>query len=301
MIIRTERENIDKRIDFFLSEKIDESRSHIQKLIQDEKVQVNGKIIKSKYKIHKNDEIEVTKMEVIDYEVKAQNIPLDIRYEDEYLLIINKPTNMVVHPAPGNYENTLVNALMYYSKNLSDLNGEFRPGIVHRIDKDTSGLLIVAKDNKTHQKLSDMIRNKTIKRKYKVIVHGDFIQEEAKIIAPIGRDVKDRKKMTVTAKNSKEAITHIKLLNSNDSYSLIECELQTGRTHQIRVHLQYIKYPVVGDPKYGRKKTIDTEGQALHSYKLEFIHPMTEEEIKIICELPREFEKTLEEIKLKDV
>lgn len=288
------------RVDKFLAEQLNKPRSQIQKLIKEEAVLVNNLRTKNNYKLIINDKIEVKQTEPEVVEIKAENIPLNIVYEDDYLIVINKPSNMVVHPAVGNYSGTLVNALQYYSNNLSDINGEFRPGIVHRIDKNTSGLLIVAKTNEVHNLLSEMIQNKDVDRKYKCIVHGKILEEQAVIKAPIGRNPADRKKMAVVEKNSKEAQTQIKVIDSNENYTLIECSLLTGRTHQIRVHLKYINHPVVGDPQYGPKKTIDTIGQALHAYNLSFIHPITQEKLSFYAPYPEEFIETLQKVELKD-
>lgn len=300
MIIKFNNE-VKERIDVFLSESTHMSRSLIKKQIKEENILVNNNVIKPNYKLSLGDEIIVPEITEEIPDIQGEDIALNIKYEDEYLLVIDKPSNMVVHPAPGNYSGTLVNALIHYSKNLSDINGEFRPGIVHRIDKDTSGLLIVAKTNEAHQKLSEMIKDREIKREYKAIVHGEIPEKEAKIIAPIGRDQNDRKRMCVTDKNSKDATTLLTLLDSNQNYSLIKCSLLTGRTHQIRVHLKYINHPVLGDPKYGPRKTIDTIGQALHAYRLEFNHPITDEKIVVMSELPQEFVNSLEKTELKDI
>lgn len=284
-----------ERIDKYLATVTDFSRSVIQRLIGEEKILVNDEVIKNKYVLQIGDEIKILTSELDDNEeIKPQQMDLDIVYEDDDLLVINKPSGMVVHPAPGNYENTLVNGLMYYANSLSDINGEFRPGIVHRIDKDTSGLLVVCKNNFTHEALSKQLVDKTLYREYLAIVHGEIEEDEAEIIAPIGRDPKDRKKMAVTAKNSKDAVTLFDVVKRYDHYTLISCKLKTGRTHQIRVHLDYINYPIVGDPTYGIKDTIDTKGQALHAYKLGFIHPRSQEYVEFSADVPEEFKKTLQ-------
>lgn len=284
-----------ERLDKYLASETDFSRSTIQKLISEEKILVNGKVVKNKYMLQIDDEIELIDTQVdLNQELKPQKMDLDIVYEDDDLLVINKPSGMVVHPAPGNYENTLVNGLIAYANSLSDINGEFRPGIVHRIDKDTSGLLVVCKNNFTHEALAKQLVDKTLYREYLAIVHGEIEEDEAEIIAPIGRDPKDRKKMTVTAKNSKEAVTLFDVIKRYDHYTLISCKLQTGRTHQIRVHMDYINYPIVGDPIYGIKDTIDTKGQALHAYKIGFVHPRSNEYMEFSADVPEEFKKTLE-------
>lgn len=284
-----------ERLDKYLASETDFSRSTIQKLISEEKILVNGKVVKNKYMLQIDDEIELIDKQVdLNQELKPQKMDLDIVYEDDDLLVINKPSGMVVHPAPGNYENTLVNGLIAYANSLSDINGEFRPGIVHRIDKDTSGLLVVCKNNFTHEALAKQLVDKTLYREYLAIVHGEIEEDEAEIIAPIGRDPKDRKKMAVTAKNSKEAVTLFDVIKRYDHYTLISCKLQTGRTHQIRVHMDYINYPIVGDPTYGIKDTIDTKGQALHAYKIGFVHPRSNEYMEFSADVPEEFKKTLE-------
>ncbi|MDD5842813.1 MAG: RluA family pseudouridine synthase, partial [Solobacterium sp.] len=218
-------------------------------------------------------------------DIKPKDIALDIVYEDEDLIVINKPKGLVVHPAAGNYDNTLVNALLYHCKELSDINGYYRPGIVHRIDKDTSGLLVCAKNNAAHAALSAQLQDKTCFRKYYAIVNGIIDNNEGIINAPIGRSSKDRQKMEVTDKNSKEAITEFKVLQRLSSTCLVECELKTGRTHQIRVHMAFIKHPVLNDPKYS-KKTIDETGQYLHAYYLSFIHPKTNERMEFVTDMP---------------
>ena len=279
------------RIDKFLSLKLELSRSKIQKLIKEEKVLVNGKAINSSYSVKIDDEIVVD--DELDYEihVEAENIPLDIVYEDDDLLIINKKSGMVVHPAPGHCTGTLVNALLYkYNLSSGEVN---RPGIVHRLDKDTSGLMVVAKNEWTHEKLSIMIANKEVERKYLAIVTGVIKNDSGTIDAPIGRDINNRQKMAVTDINSKDAITHFKVLERFQNNTLIECILETGRTHQIRVHMAYIGYPVLNDPLYGRGKTTEF-GQMLHSYSIKFKHPRTNKEIYYTVDAPLEFKNELE-------
>ena len=279
------------RIDKFLSLKLELSRSKIQKLIKEEKVLVNGKAINSSYSVKIDDEIVVD--DELDYEihVEAEDIPLDIVYEDDDLLIINKKSGMVVHPAPGHYTGTLVNALLYkYNLSSGEVN---RPGIVHRLDKDTSGLMVVAKNEWTHEKLSTMIANKEVERKYLAIVTGVIKNDSGTIDAPIGRDINNRQKMAVTDINSKDAITHFKVLERFQNNTLIECILETGRTHQIRVHMAYIGYPVLNDPLYGRGKTTEF-GQMLHSYSIKFKHPRTNKEIYYTVDAPLEFKNELE-------
>ena len=293
MKIVVESNDINKRLDVFLMEQTEYSRSKVQKLIEDDKVLVSGKNVKSSYKL-KEGEI-VTYEEYIEEEmnVEAENIPLDIVYEDEDVIVINKENGMVVHPAPGNYHGTLVNALLYHSKELSDLNGEFRPGIVHRIDAYTTGLLVVAKNNKAHEILSRQLEEKTTHRKYVALVWGIVNSDTGTIDAPIGRDPRDRKKMTVTDVNAKDAVTHFKVLERFSTTTLIELQLETGRTHQIRVHMNYIGYPIVNDPVYGRRKLIDESGQCLHAKELGFVHPKNEKYMEFTSELPECFNNIL--------
>lgn len=287
-----------ERIDKFLAQKLDKSRSLVQKLIKDELVLVNGVVVKTNYSVADGDEIDVIQLDLVDNtNIIPQPMDLDIVYEDDDLLVINKPSGLVVHPAPGHYQDTLVNGLLAYSNKLSDINGEFRPGIVHRIDKDTSGLLVVCKNNETHEALANQLSDKTLFRQYLAIVHGEIEEDEGEIIAPIGRDPRDRVKMAVVAKNSKEAQTNFKVLERYDHYTLVSCNLLTGRTHQIRVHFDFINYPLVGDPLYGIKPTIDTKGQALHAYKLGFVHPRSGEYMEFEAKPPQEFVDTLNQIK----
>lgn len=297
--IRIEVENLEKneRIDKYLSSKLDDSfsRAKIQKLIDEELILVNDKVIKSSYKVSNGDVILITDKEE-DMSVKPEKMDIDIVYEDDDVMVINKKSGVVVHPAPGNYSGTLVNGLMYLSKDLSHVNGEFRPGIVHRIDKDTSGLLIVAKNDKAHRILAEELKEKKVKRKYIALVSGVINHDVGEIDAPIGRDPSDRKKMCVTSTNSKDAITHFRVLERYKNASLIECELETGRTHQIRVHMKYINHPVINDPVYG-KNNHGEFGQLLHAKEITFTHPTTKEVMTFSCEVPEEFNKILEEYK----
>ena len=297
--IKVEVENLEKseRIDKYLSSKLDDnfSRAKIQKLIDEELILVNDKVIKSSYKVSNGDVILITDKEE-DMSVKPEKMDIDIVYEDDDVMVINKKSGVVVHPAPGNYSGTLVNGLMYLSKDLSHVNGEFRPGIVHRIDKDTSGLLIVAKNDKAHRILAEELKEKKIKRKYIALVSGVINHDIGEIDAPIGRDPSDRKKMCVTSTNSKDAITHFRVLERYKNASLIECELETGRTHQIRVHMKYINHPVINDPVYG-KNNHGEFGQLLHAKEITFTHPTTKEVMTFSCEVPEEFNKILEEYK----
>ena len=276
------------RIDKYLSQETTYSRSLIQKMIDNNYIKVNNHNIKSNYILNINDIINIDESYQEETNIKEEDIKLDIIYEDDYLMVINKPSGMVVHPGNGNKEHTLVNALVHYTNNLSDNNGENRLGIVHRIDKDTSGLLLVAKTNKAHELLADGFKNKTIKREYLALVNGVLSVDKGTIDAPIGRDTKDRKKMTVISQNSKQAVTHFEVLQRYQGYTLLKLKLDTGRTHQIRVHLKYIGYPVYNDPVYSNNKCTNF-GQFLHSYSVDFIHPITNEHLFFKVEPPKEF------------
>lgn len=297
MEIIVTQENSGKRLDVFLMEQTEYSRSKVQKLIETKKVLVNQNEVKNSYKLKEAEVVSYEEYVEEDMNVEAENIPLDIVYEDEDVIVVNKANGMVVHPAPGNYHGTLVNALLYHSKELSDLNGEFRPGIVHRIDAYTTGLLVVAKNNKAHEILSRQLEEKTTHRKYVALVWGIVNSDTGTIDAPIGRDPRDRKKMTVTDVNAKDAVTHFKVLERFDTTTLIELQLETGRTHQIRVHMNYIGYPVVNDPVYGRRKQIDESGQCLHAKELGFIHPRTGEYMEFTSEVPNCFTNILDSFK----
>ncbi|MCO4348424.1 RluA family pseudouridine synthase [Staphylococcus agnetis] len=276
------------------------SRSQIQDWIKEGQVKVNDKVVKSNYKVKLNDSIEVTEAELIEADIKPENLNLDIYYEDEDVAIVYKPKGMVVHPSAGHYSGTLVNGLMYQIKDLSGINGEIRPGIVHRIDKDTSGLLMVAKNDVAHRHLVEQLMAKTVTRKYTALVHGHISHEFGTIEAPIGRNQNDRQSMDVVD-NGKEAITHFNVIENFKNYTLVECQLETGRTHQIRVHMNYIGFPLVGDPKYGPKKTRDIGGQALHAGLIGFTHPRTGEYIERSAPLPEAFEALIKEIRQEDV
>ena len=272
------------------------TRSMIQNLITSGDILVNNNIVNVNHTLSIGDEITVNIPEPEDAEITAEDIPLDIVYEDEHLLVVNKPQGMVVHPAAGNYTGTLVNALMFHcGDNLSGINGVIRPGIVHRIDKDTSGLLLVAKTNLAHLSLSEQIKEKTVKRSYRAICHGVLRSDRGKIDAPIGRHQTERKKMTVTNKNSKDAVTHFEVLERFHDYTFIKCVLETGRTHQIRVHMKYMGHPILGDEVYGPKSNeFRITGQVLHAAEIGFVHPVTKEYMEFSADIPEKFRNTLE-------
>ena len=298
-IIKINEENVGKRIDSFIpSIKKDISRSMVQKLIEEKNIKINGKETKHSYKLKLNDEIEISIPEAKEIDLKAQDIPLDIIYEDDDIIVINKPKGMVVHPANGNPDGTLVNAVMAICKDsLSGIGGEIRPGIVHRLDKDTSGAIIVAKNDKAHINLSEQLKEHKVKKTYLALVRGIIKENEATINMPISRSNKDRKKMDVN-KEGKEAITHFKVLRRyKNKYTLLQINLETGRTHQIRVHLSYIGYPIIGDEVYSNgKNEWDIKGQCLHAWKLEFMHPITKEKISLEAEIPEYLKNILKEL-----
>ena len=270
------------------------TRSQLKNLINDGHVTVNGQPVKPKYKVQAGDKISLVKPEPQSLELTPENIPLDIVYEDDDVIVVNKPQGMVVHPAPGHPDHTLVNALLYHSP-LSTINGTFRPGIVHRIDKDTSGLLMVAKNDLAHQSLAEQLRNKTNKREYLALVYGQIKEDEGTIDAPLGRNPQDRKKQAVV-KGGRHAVTHFKVVKWYDNFTLVKCILETGRTHQIRVHMKYIGHPLVGDPLYGPRKVIGKDGQFLHAALLGFKHPRTGEEMVFEAPLPENFQKMLDKL-----
>lgn len=289
-------ENEGKRLDLYLTEILKESRNFILKNIKLGNILVNGNIVKGGYSLKENDKI-VIKDLTVDTSINKEDIPLDILYEDNDIIVVNKKSGMVVHPGNGNYSHTLVNALMAHTDDLSDEGGSERCGIVHRIDKDTSGILLVAKTNKAHRILSDGFKNKTIKRKYIALVYGVINNNYGKIVAPIGRSKTDRKKMAVTDENSKEATTNFKVLERYKNSTLVELILETGRTHQIRVHMDYIGHPVVNDPTYGRRKKINDYGQMLHAEYLGFNHPITGEFMEFSVSPEKEFMDIVEQFK----
>lgn len=287
-----------ERIDKYLSNNTSLSRTLISKMIDGEFIKVNDKKTKNNYKVKDGDKINIDETYQVEQDILPEKMDLDIVYEDKDIMVINKPSGMVVHPGNGNYSHTLVNGLMYYTNNLSDINGDVRPGIVHRIDKDTSGLIIVAKNNKAHEILSKYFQDKSITRKYIALLKGELNTDSATIDAPIGRSDVDRKKMAVTSKNSKNAVSHLKVLKRYKGYTLVEFKLDTGRTHQIRVHANYIGHPLYNDPVYTNDKCSEF-GQFLHSYSMDFKHPITGENMHFECELPEYFKKHLEVLEEK--
>lgn len=288
-----------ERIDKYLSEQLEDmTRSHIQKLIKENMVRVNGMTVKSNFKLSASDQIEVEIPELKEPDILPENIPLDILYEDQDILVVNKPKGMVVHPAPGHYTGTLVNAIMYHCKdNLSGINGVMRPGIVHRIDMDTTGSLLICKNDRAHQALAEQLKEHSITRKYHAIVHGRLKEDEGTIDKPIGRHPIDRKKMSVHCNNGREAVTHYRVLKRFQQFTYIECQLETGRTHQIRVHMSSIGHPILGDQVYGPAKCpYKLQGQTLHAKVLGITHPTTGEYMEFDAPLPDYFQGLLEKI-----
>lgn len=282
---------VGERIDKVLTTQSEEwSRTQVQQLIKDGHIQVNGTNVKANYKCEAGDKITVQVPEPKELNVVPEKMDLQIYYEDKDVLVVNKPRGMVVHPAPGHLTGTLVNGILGYCNDLSGINGVLRPGIVHRIDKDTSGLLMVAKNDLAHERLVDQLVARTVTRKYVAIVHGVIPHDHGTIDAPIGRDPQDRQKMTVID-GGRKAITHFEVIERYRDYTFVECQLETGRTHQIRVHMKYIGFPLVGDPKYGPRKTLSIDGQALHAAILGFHHPRTSEYLEFVAPPPAEFEK----------
>ena len=293
-----DEENTGKRLDLFISEnEVDMSRSFVQGIIEKQQVKVNNQIKKSNYKLRLKDEVQVEIAEPVELQVEAEDIPLDIVYEDSDVVVINKPQDMVVHPAPGNYTGTLVNGLLHHCKDLSGINGVIRPGIVHRIDKDTSGILVVAKNDKAHNSLAAQLKDHSMKRTYYAIVEGIVKADEGTVITNIGRHPVERIKMAVV-KDGKEAITNYKVIEKFKSNTLVECRLETGRTHQIRVHMAHLHHPLIGDQVYGYKKQrFKLQGQALHAKNLGFIHPTTGKYMEFDSQLPEYFQEILDKLR----
>lgn len=292
--VTAEAEDAGTRADVFLAAKLSVSRSNMQKLLEDGRVKRGEKIIKANYKVRAGEMFVVDIPEPEPIEAVPENIPLDIIYEDDDVVVLNKARGMVVHPAPGNYTGTLVNALLYHCSNLSGINSAIRPGIVHRLDKDTSGIMIVAKNDAAHISLSQQIQSKTAVRTYLAVVRGNIKTDSGTIETQIARDKTDRKKMAVVKEGGRDAITDYEVLERFGKYTLVRCKLRTGRTHQIRVHMEYLGYPLVGDPKYSPMKTpFGIKGQALHSHTLEFTHPRTGERMKFEAPLPEDMHKII--------
>ncbi|GGH26203.1 putative RNA pseudouridine synthase YlyB [Paenibacillus segetis] len=285
------KDRIDKYVKSLLDEDI--SRSQIQLWIQNGDITVNGAQVKVNYKVAEGDTVTLVVPEPEYAEIVPENIPLDVYFEDKDVIVVNKKRGMVVHPAPGHSTGTLVNALMHHCQDLSGINGELRPGIVHRIDKDTSGLIMAAKNDKAHASLAAQLKEHTATRKYFALVHGNLSHDQGTVDAPIGRDPHDRKMYTVIDRNSKHAITHFQVMERFGDYTLLELKLETGRTHQIRVHMKFIGHPLVGDPMYGRSKGIKMDGQALHAAVLGFVHPSSEEYLEFTAPLPTDMEELL--------
>ncbi|GGL44627.1 RluA family pseudouridine synthase [Sporolactobacillus putidus] len=287
-----------KRVDKWAAEQLaSESRSRLQQLIKEGHIQINDVSVKANHRLKEGDRITIFLPDPEPLDVPPEDLPLDIVYEDNQVVVVNKPRGMVVHPAPGHMTGTLVNALLFHCRDLSGINGVLRPGIVHRIDKDTSGLLMAAKTDDAHRSLAKQLKDKTTRRLYLAIVHGELSDESGIIDAPIGRDEKDRKKMAVTTRNGKKAVTHFKVLERFAGYTYVACRLETGRTHQIRVHMAYIGHPLAGDPKYGPRKTLPINGQALHAAELGFTHPATHEFMLFKAAPPADFRLLLESLR----
>lgn len=299
--IAVSEEQTSERLDKFLSTTEPEwSRTQVQQWVKEGLIEVNGKQVKANYKVQAGDQIKVEIPDPEALDVEAEPMDLDIYYEDADVLVVNKPRGMVVHPAPGHVSGTLVNGLMAHCKDLSGINGVMRPGIVHRIDKDTSGLLMVAKNDMAHESLVNQLVAKTVTRKYTAVVHGIIQHDTGTIDAPIGRDKKDRQSMTVTKENAKQAVTHFDVIERFRDFTVVECRLETGRTHQIRVHMKYIGYPLAGDPKYGPRKTVDFNGQLLHAGVLGFDHPRTGEYIEFTAPIPADMQAFIDSLRNND-
>ena len=293
-----EADETGKRLDAYLAENTELTRTRIQQLIKEENIKVNDKKTKSSYKIEMGDTIKVFIPEKKEIDLVPQNISINILYEDNDIAVIDKKAGLVIHPSYGHESGTLVNAIMFHINDLSGINGEIRPGIVHRLDKDTSGLIIIAKNDKAHNKLSEMFKNKEINKTYLAIVKGSLGKDTGRLETQMGRDLKDRKKMSVLKIGGKTAITNYEVLDKNDKFSLVRVNIETGRTHQIRVHMKYLGYPILGDSVYG-KESKSVKRQMLHAYKLEFMHPVTGKEMIIKSEIPKDFSEVLEKIKLR--
>jgi len=295
-----EAEQSGERVDKFVTDSIDDqgvSRTQVQEWIKAGAVQVDGKAAKANLKVAEGNRVVLIIPEPEEAAIVPENIPLEVIYEDSDLIVINKKRGMVVHPAPGHSSGTLVNALMYHCKDLSGINGMIRPGIVHRIDKDTTGLLMAAKNDLAHISLAEQLKEHTVTRKYIALVHGNLPHDQGTIDAPIGRDLNDRKLFTVTEHNSRHAVTHFHVLERLGDYTIVELQLETGRTHQIRVHMKYIGHPLAGDPVYGRNKTVALKGQALHATLLGFTHPRSGERLEFEMPLPADFEYVLSSLR----
>jgi 23S rRNA pseudouridine1911/1915/1917 synthase len=288
-----------ERLDKFVTEAVEDgiSRSQVQLWIKDHYVKVNGVAVKSNHRLETGQTVELTVPEVADSVIVAEDIPLEIAYEDKDLIVVNKPRGMVVHPAVGHSSGTLVNALMFHCKDLSGINGEMRPGIVHRIDKDTSGLLMAAKNDKAHISLSNQLKEHSVTRKYIAIIHGILPHDQGTIDAQIGRDPRDRKLFAVNTNVGKRAVTHFRVLERFKDYTMVELQLETGRTHQIRVHMKFIGHPIVGDPVYGRTKGVKMNGQALHAAVLGFVHPSSQTYMEYESPLPEDMIQVLENLR----
>ena len=299
LIINVSDEETGERIDSFLSGKTEFTRTRIQQLIKERNIMVNGKATKSSYKIEKDDEIGIEVPEAETTEIKPENIKIDIVYEDSYIAVINKQAGMVVHPAHGHCSGTLVNAILYHIKDLSGINGEIRPGIVHRLDKDTSGLIVIAKNDKVHAALTEMFQEKKIRKTYLAILKGKLNKSEGKVVTQIGRDKNDRKKMTVIddITKGKTAITNYRVISQNSLFTLVKVNIETGRTHQIRVHMRHLGYPILGDSVYGRKD--NEKRQMLHAYRLKFLHPVTGNPMEFAGEIPEDFQRALKKSDLE--
>jgi len=295
-------EDAGARLDVFVASREEQlSRSYVQKLIEDGGITVNSTATRANYRLKAGDSVAVAAPAPVELKVNPEPIPLDIYYEDKDVIVVNKPRGMVVHPAEGNYTNTLVNALLYHCRDLSGINGVLRPGIVHRIDKDTSGLLMVAKNDLAHEHLADQLKEHTVRRGYLALAHGVLTSQRGIVDAPIGRDPRDRQKMAVTNSNSKPAVTHYRVLERSGNYTFLKLRLETGRTHQIRAHLTYIGHPLVGDSKYGPGKPhFDLEGQFLHAYLLGFIHPRSGEYLEFKAPLPAELTAILHKLGISE-